>query len=50
MRRCHQASPKWQAAGLFGARPSATPMLLLSRLGGYAERSGYFSNRIENDM
>jgi hypothetical protein len=50
MRRSHEASPKWQAAGLFGARPSATPMLLLSRLGGYADRSGYFSNRIENDM
>ena len=39
MRRSHQASPKWQAAGLFGARPSATPTLLLSRLGGYADRS-----------
>jgi hypothetical protein len=32
------------------AEVAGHPTLLLSRLGGYPDRSGYFSNRIENDM
>jgi len=49
MRRSHQASPKWQAAGLFGPalRHPDVAALAARRV---RDRSGHFSNRIENDM